>query len=75
MTIRGTKQTLQEYYEKEGGPTAYLGTSTPGFPNFFTLNGMCTSLNVVITYIDAEGANTASGHMPFFFVHEVQVGY
>jgi len=59
LTIRGTKQTLQEYYEKEGGPMAYLGTSTPDFPNFFTLNG----------------ANTASGHMPFFFVHEVQSNY
>lgn len=52
MNVRGTtSQSVQEYYESHGGPTAYLGTAIPGFPNLFTLAGiplyvppMCTSL-------------------------------
>lgn len=32
-------QTLKEYWDKEGGPTAYLGTTMPGFPNFFSILG------------------------------------
>jgi hypothetical protein len=32
-------RTVKEYWEAEGGPTAYLGTTMPGFPNFFSLLG------------------------------------
>ena len=33
-------QTIQEYFASQGGPTAYLGTSVPGFPNFHMIGGM-----------------------------------
>ncbi|KAJ7164408.1 hypothetical protein C8R46DRAFT_1278694, partial [Mycena filopes] len=59
INIKGTEQTVSEYYRAEGGPTAYLGTAIPGFPNFFTL----------------FGANTATGHTSVVFAEEVQVQY
>lgn len=30
---------MQEYFASQGGPTAYLGSCMPGFPNLFTLLG------------------------------------
>ncbi|KAG9122559.1 hypothetical protein FRC07_001013 [Ceratobasidium sp. 392] len=30
---------MRDYYKEEGGPTAYMGTTTPGFPNWLTLLG------------------------------------
>lgn len=42
-------KTLEEYYAEQGGPTAYLGTTVPGFPNFFTLMG--NESHVVFTSI------------------------
>ncbi|KAJ7184661.1 hypothetical protein C8R46DRAFT_1299959 [Mycena filopes] len=59
INIKGTEQTVSEYYRAHGGPTAYLGTAIPGFPNFFTL----------------FGANTATGHTSVVFAEEVQVQY
>lgn len=38
--LRGRESTIQEFYDKHDGPLAYLGTSVPGFPNFFMINGM-----------------------------------
>ncbi|KAH9927036.1 hypothetical protein B0H21DRAFT_763709 [Amylocystis lapponica] len=35
--------TLQEYCITEGGPTAYLGVTVPGFPNFYWLAGPNTT--------------------------------
>jgi cation diffusion facilitator CzcD-associated flavoprotein CzcO len=32
-------RTMAEYYKEQGGPTAYMGTTTPGFPNWFTVFG------------------------------------
>lgn len=32
-------RTVEGYYAERGGPTAYLGTCIPGFPNAFTLLG------------------------------------
>lgn len=32
-------KTMQEYFEEQGGATAYLGSSVPGFPNLYTLLG------------------------------------
>lgn len=41
LLVRGSKgQSIQEYHDIQNGPTAYLGTSTPGFPNFYQLCGM-----------------------------------
>ncbi|KAF8638816.1 hypothetical protein AX17_001874 [Amanita inopinata Kibby_2008] len=51
--------TVDEYYRSSGGPKAYLGTSIPGFPNFYTL----------------LGPNTATGHTSVIFSHEVQIDY
>jgi len=41
------------------GPTAYLGTTIPGFPNFFML----------------LGPNTATGHASVIFTEEAQINY
>jgi hypothetical protein len=38
--IKGSDgKAMGEYFEEQGGPTAYLGTSIPGFPNFYMLLG------------------------------------
>ncbi|CUA72835.1 4-hydroxyacetophenone monooxygenase [Rhizoctonia solani] len=50
-------QRLQEYYDREGGPTGYMGTTIPGFPNWFTI----------------LGPNTATGHSSVIFAEELQV--
>ena len=39
MDVRGTRGTLKEYNDAHGGPTAYLGSTVPGFPNFFMMLG------------------------------------
>ncbi|KAF5372781.1 hypothetical protein D9615_010117 [Tricholomella constricta] len=52
-------QTIQEYFNSQGGPTAYLGTTVPGFPNFYVIGG----------------PNTATGHTSVIFTEEVQVNY
>ncbi|KAJ7876209.1 hypothetical protein B0H13DRAFT_2055758 [Mycena leptocephala] len=57
--VKGTGQTVAEYYRAQGGPAAYLGTALPGFPKFFTL----------------FGANTATGYSSLLLVVEVQVQY
>ncbi|KAJ7684236.1 hypothetical protein DFH06DRAFT_1462606 [Mycena polygramma] len=57
--VKGVDQTVSEYYQAQGGPTAYLGTTLPGFPNFFTI----------------FGANTATGYTSVIFAEEVQVQY
>lgn len=41
LNVQGSKgQTLMEYYAAHGGPTAYLGSCMPGFPNLFMLLGI-----------------------------------
>jgi len=32
-------QDLYDYFDSRGGPEAYLGTTIPGFPNYFTILG------------------------------------
>ncbi|KAJ3483527.1 hypothetical protein NLI96_g6249 [Meripilus lineatus] len=40
LKVRGVEGiTLQEYYDRKGGPEAYLGVTVPGFPNFYMLGG------------------------------------
>ncbi|CAE6431472.1 unnamed protein product [Rhizoctonia solani] len=52
-------QRLQEYYNREGGPTGYMGTTIPGFPNWFTI----------------LGPNTVTGHSSVIFAEELQMDY
>ncbi|EUC56303.1 L-lysine 6-monooxygenase (NADPH-requiring) protein [Rhizoctonia solani AG-3 Rhs1AP] len=52
-------QRLQEYYDREGGPTGYMGTTIPGFPNWFTI----------------LGPNSITGHSSVVFIEELQVDY
>jgi len=59
LDIKGREGRLSEFHESKGGPEAYLGTTTPGFPNFFTL----------------MGPNTATGHASVIFSEEVQINY
>jgi hypothetical protein len=37
--IGSNGNSVEEYWESQGGPTAYLGTTMPGFPNFFSILG------------------------------------
>ncbi|KAG8685800.1 hypothetical protein FRC11_010057 [Ceratobasidium sp. 423] len=50
---------LQEYYDKEGGPTGYMGTTIPGFPNWVTI----------------LGPNTVTGHSSVIYLEELQMNY
>jgi len=59
LDVKGREGTLSEFYESKGGPEAYLGTTTPGFPNYFLL----------------MGANSATGHASIIFSEEVQINY
>ncbi|KAF8205375.1 hypothetical protein K438DRAFT_1670245 [Mycena galopus ATCC 62051] len=51
--------TVQEYYNSQNGPKAYLGTTVPGFPNFFMI----------------AGPNIATGHTSAIYTEELQIGY
>ncbi len=55
--VRGRDAGLQDTWE--GSPRAYLGTSIPGFPNFFML----------------LGPNTGLGHSSMVYMIESQVGH
>ncbi|KAF8643890.1 hypothetical protein AX16_008906 [Volvariella volvacea WC 439] len=58
MNVRGVNGiSVSEYFEAQGGATAYLGSLMPGFPNLFTL----------------LGPNTGTGHASIIFTQEVQV--
>lgn len=60
LDVKGINgQSLQEYYDLEGGPTGYMGTTIPGFPNWITL----------------FGPNTATGHASVIYGEELQVNY
>ncbi|KAJ1308236.1 hypothetical protein OPQ81_003951 [Rhizoctonia solani] len=50
---------LKDYYEKEGGPTGYMGTTIPGFPNWVTI----------------LGPNTVTGHSSVLYLEELQMSY
>jgi cation diffusion facilitator CzcD-associated flavoprotein CzcO len=45
--VNGLK--LQEYYDKEDGPTGYMGTTIPGFPNWVTIFGPNTATGTLST--------------------------
>jgi len=58
--VRGVKgNTIRDYYAANKGPTAYMGTTIPGFPNYYILSG----------------PNTVTGHASVIFSEEVQVNY
>ncbi|KAF8209463.1 hypothetical protein K438DRAFT_1960460 [Mycena galopus ATCC 62051] len=50
---------VQDYYDKEGGPKAYMGVTVPGFPNLFLL----------------AGPNTTTGHTSVILTEELQINY
>ncbi|KAF9032933.1 hypothetical protein BJ165DRAFT_1534822 [Panaeolus papilionaceus] len=50
---------VQDYYDSQAGAKAYLGTTIPGFPNFFTI----------------LGPNTATGHTSVIYTNEIQINY
>ncbi|KAF8143756.1 hypothetical protein K438DRAFT_2104117 [Mycena galopus ATCC 62051] len=52
-------RTIQDYYDSQGGPKAYMGTTVPGFPNLFML----------------AGPNTTTGHASVIYTEELQIGY
>ena len=74
LAIQGLEgQTIQEYFASRGGPTAYLGTSVPGFPNFHMIGGVCFYCPSLKRHKFFSGPNTATGHTSFIFTEEVQV--
>ncbi|KAK7022100.1 hypothetical protein R3P38DRAFT_2959366 [Favolaschia claudopus] len=52
-------KTVQQYYDSQGGPKAYHGTTVPGFPNLFLL----------------AGPNTVTGHTSVILTEELQIDY
>ncbi|KAF7360618.1 hypothetical protein MVEN_00793500 [Mycena venus] len=54
--VGDTGKTVQEYYDSQSGPKAYLGTTVPGFPNFFII----------------AGPNLATGHTSAILTEELQ---
>jgi len=59
FNLRGTRSTLKEYNDAHGGPMAYLGSTVPGFPNLFMM----------------QGPNTATGHTSIIASEELQATY
>ncbi|KAF8888349.1 hypothetical protein BD779DRAFT_1611364 [Infundibulicybe gibba] len=52
INIRGSKgMSVQDYYDSQMGPKAYLGTSVPGFPNFFMVSGGISVSDLEVDYI------------------------
>ncbi|VDB82832.1 unnamed protein product [Peniophora sp. CBMAI 1063] len=52
-------KTLNDYFEEPSGPTPYLGSTVPGFPNFMLI----------------QGPNTITGHASVVFSEECQFNY
>ncbi|KAF7321246.1 hypothetical protein HMN09_00213700 [Mycena chlorophos] len=50
---------VQEYYDSQGGPKAYMGMALPGFPNLFMIGG----------------PNTTTGHTSVILTEELQINY
>ncbi|KAH7889434.1 hypothetical protein F5I97DRAFT_1994531 [Phlebopus sp. FC_14] len=60
LSFRGLNGVAQEeYFESEGGATAYYGTLFPGFPNYFSI----------------VGPNSGTGHASLIYSIEVQIDY
>ncbi|KAJ6500883.1 FAD/NAD-P-binding domain-containing protein [Mycena sanguinolenta] len=60
IQIRGIGgMTIQQYYDSQGGPKAYLGVTVPGFPNLFMI----------------AGPNTTTGHTSVILFEELQIDY
>ncbi|KAF9442531.1 FAD/NAD(P)-binding domain-containing protein [Macrolepiota fuliginosa MF-IS2] len=59
LKVHGIRGSIQDYFVENNGPQAYLGTTFPGFPNFFTI----------------LGPNTATGHTSVIFTNETQADY
>ncbi|KAF9013992.1 hypothetical protein BDQ17DRAFT_434014 [Cyathus striatus] len=60
MRVTGSSgETIYDYFERQGGATAYLGMCMPGFPNLFTI----------------LGPNVATGHGSAIFSEEAQINY
>ncbi|KAF9077089.1 hypothetical protein BDP27DRAFT_1414210 [Rhodocollybia butyracea] len=57
--VKGTQNTIQEYYDSKSGPAAYMATAVPGFPNFFMLGG----------------PNATTGHTSVLYTEENQIEY
>jgi hypothetical protein len=58
MDLHGPRGTLKDYNDAHGGPQAYLGTTVPGFPNFFMMQGMSLQRLLVVPFCSKD--DTAS---------------
>ncbi|EGN98237.1 hypothetical protein SERLA73DRAFT_74465 [Serpula lacrymans var. lacrymans S7.3] len=53
VDVRGMDGTsIREYYDRMGGPTAYLGTALPGFPNFYMMTGPNTGTHASTLFVE-----------------------
>ncbi|KAI9447200.1 FAD/NAD-P-binding domain-containing protein [Lactarius psammicola] len=83
LNVHGTKGTLKEYNDAHGGPTAYLGTTVPGFPNFFMMQGTLLPRLWIVAFTLSltpprpieSGPNTITGHTSALFSEESQIPY
>ncbi|KAG8736808.1 hypothetical protein FRC10_008939 [Ceratobasidium sp. 414] len=71
-------KTMAEYFKEEGGPTAYMGTTAPGFPNWFSLLGPNTATGRILSVHSFHGPLThfvLVGHASVIYSEEVQVRF
>ncbi|EMD34219.1 hypothetical protein CERSUDRAFT_97479 [Gelatoporia subvermispora B] len=57
VPVRGKNgRTIQQYFDSQGGPTAYRSVGIPGFPNFYMLGGpnSNTSIGSVIFFEECQ---------------------
>ncbi|KAJ7185288.1 hypothetical protein C8R46DRAFT_1342594 [Mycena filopes] len=60
LTVVGDAEiSVQDYYDTQSGPKAYLGTAVPGFPNFWMI----------------AGPNISTGHTSAILTEELQIAY
>ncbi|KAF7973421.1 hypothetical protein HWV62_15231 [Athelia sp. TMB] len=65
--------TINQWYVTQRGPTAYKGTLTPGYPNFFQILGKPLLFTSSALLTAPKGPNTATGHASIIFSNEVQI--
>lgn len=77
IDVRGIGgKSLSDYYEEEGGPTAYMGTTTPDFPNWFSLLGPNTvtgEISALYYLINSHLSCSYTGHASVICSEEIQV--
>lgn len=77
--IGGNGVSLNEYWDEnhQGAAQAYLGTSIPGFKNFFTMvsGSQYGHMKTTLTFYLQMGPNTVTGHLSVIYTVECQINF